>query len=172
MKHLLVIIGILCCQLSFADQANLDKKIWAHQAILATFQISHDSYIADQKEIARYFTSKAWQQYLQGLNKVKYQDFIAKNYYRVSAVALKPVQLAVKPEGYWQATMPVLIQYKNPQYEQFQTLSVTIQFHSAKPGLGIQGYQLVSYQSKQLDKLCKCVIKKGKRNLFLKKSPG
>lgn len=157
----------------YAGQTNLDKKIWAHQAILATLQVNHNTYIADQREIAKYFTSDAWKRYLQALEAAKFKEYIEKNNYRVDAVALKPVTLKPLQQGLWQASMPVLVQYKNPQYDQLQTLYATIQFKLAPAGQGVQGYQMVSYLTKNMDKPCKCMIKKGKANLSIdKQKPG
>lgn len=165
MKLIIWLISLIVSVNIYAGQANLDKKIWAHQAILATFQLNNNTYIADQKEIAKYFTLDAWTKYLQLLEKVKFQQFIEKNNYRVDAVALKPVSLKQMKQGYWQATMPILVQYKNPQYSQLQTLEVGIQFKPAPRGQGVQGYQLVSFFSKKIDKPCRCMVDKGKANL-------
>jgi len=165
MKIFVWTVTLLIAAAANGGQGNLDKKIWAHQAIVATFQIKNSTYIADQKEIAKYFTAPAWKTYLNVLETVNFQQYIEKNNYRVSAVALKPVQLKQLEQGHWQATMPILVQYKNPQQEQLQTLQATIQFKQAPPGQGVRGYQLVSFVSKNIDKPCQCMIAKGKQNL-------
>jgi hypothetical protein len=170
MKALIWLISLIISTAVSAKQADLDKKIWAHQAIMATFQVNAKTYIADQKEIAQYFSSVAWKRYLQVLEKVKLQQYIEKNNFRISAVAIKPVTLKQFAPGKWQASMPVLAQYKNPQFSQLQTVEATIQFVPAPSGQGIQGYQLISFVSKNLDKPCRCMTEKGKANLTIDNS--
>ncbi|WP_367606924.1 DotI/IcmL/TraM family protein [Legionella sp. W05-934-2] len=165
MKAIFWFMSLVLAATAFAGQADLGKKIWAQQAILATYQVSNSSYIADQREIAKYFTADAWKKYLQVLEKVQFQQFIEKNNYHLDAVALKPVTLKPLEQGYWQASMPVLVQYTNPQYNQLQTVEVTIQFKPAPSGQGVLGYQMVSFLSKNMDKPCQCMVEKGKENL-------
>ncbi len=170
MKLIAWLITLVVSINSFAGQENLDKKIWAHQAILASYQVHYNTYLADQKAIAKYFTLDAWKKYLQVLNKINYQQYLEKNNFRVDAVALKPIALSDLGQGHWQASMPVLVEYKNPQYSQLQTIQVTLQFKPAPSGQGVAGYQIVSYAAKSIDKPCKCMTEKGEANLSVEQS--
>jgi hypothetical protein len=46
--------------------------------------------------------------------------------------------------------------YKNPQYQQKQTLEVTIQFETAASGQGVRGLAISNLISKTTQKPCQC----------------
>ena len=80
-----------------------------------------------------------------------------KNAYAVSAVATMPPQIKVLHDNYWQAVMPILVVYKNTQYIQTQTLSVTIEFTIVPAGQGVRGLAIASLQTHVVKPICQCV---------------
>ncbi len=76
------------------------------------------------------------------------------NAYFVSAVATWPVEIKAIDSSHWQAVMPVLVVYKNPQYQQKQTLEVTIHFTQVPSG--VRGLAMTSLQAKVSEPACEC----------------
>ncbi len=155
-------LAILCfslitipCQ-ALADTDATQLAVWANEAIVATYTYDYQNFLPQQKGIAQYFTYKAWKDYSQALSDSKLPDEIQKNNYYVSAVAtLPPVIKSIRP-GYWQAIMPLLVVYKNPQYQQKQTLEVTLEFTTAPSGQGTRGLAITSLQAKVIKPACQC----------------
>jgi hypothetical protein len=137
-----------------ADDTQLE--VWANEAIVATYTFNYQNFLPRQKEIATYFTSNGWIAYTKALNDSKLPDAVQKNDYYVSAVATLPPQVKMIRDNYWQAVMPLLVVYKNPQYQQTQTLEVTIEFVAAPSGQGVRGFAISSLQSKQIKPACQC----------------
>jgi hypothetical protein len=54
--------------------------------------------------------------------------------------------------------MPLLVVYQNPQYQQKQTLEVTITFTTAPSGQGIRGLAITSLQAKTITPACQCPL--------------
>lgn len=137
-----------------ADDTQL--AVWANEAIVATYTYNYQTFLSRQKEIASYFTSNGWIAYSKALNDSKLPDAVKKNDYYVSAVATMPPQINMIRDNYWQAVMPLLVVYKNPQYQQTQTLEITIEFVTAPSGQGVRGFAMSSLQSKPIKPPCKC----------------
>ncbi|WP_232220283.1 hypothetical protein [Legionella tunisiensis] len=56
----------------------------------------------------------------------------------------------------WQAVMPLLVVYRNPQYQQKQNLRVTINFNRAPSGQGVRGFAISSLQAQVITPPCQC----------------
>jgi hypothetical protein len=153
-KLLLIFVFYFPSMLAFADDAQL--AVWANEAIVATYTYSYEDYLAQQKNIAKYFTSQGWMTYSKALNDSKLPEAVQTNSYYVSSVATLPPVIKSVAENQWQAVMPLLVVYKNPQYQQKQTLQVTITFIPASGGQGVRGYAITSLQSKVIVPTCKC----------------
>ena len=147
---------LICSKFAYSapDQAQL--AVWVNEAITATYSYDYKNYVPEQKEIAKYFTSEGWIAYTKALNDSKLPDSVQKNNYYVSAVATQPPQITALNSNQWQATMPVLVVYKNPQYQQQQSLKVVINFTTAKPGQGVRGLSINSLQSTVAEPPCQC----------------
>ena len=143
---------------NFALADEIPLKVWVNEAIVSTYTYNYQNFIDRQREIAVYFTSNGWISYSKALNESKIQDIVQKNKYFVSAVAIAPPELKSLNANNWQATMPLLVVYKNPQFQQQQTLSVTIQFTKAPQGQGVRGYAITSLQSAIKKPACSCPI--------------
>lgn len=136
---------------------NTQLAVWANEAIITTYTYNAQNYINRQKEIAFYFTAQGWIAYSNALIASKLPETVQKNAYDVSAVATMPPQIKVLHDNYWQAVMPVLVVYKNPQIIQKQTLEVTIEFTTAPTGQGVRGLAMASLQAKVVTPSCQCV---------------
>lgn len=152
---------ILSLSASFSLFAAKDATlaVWVNEAIVNTYTYNYQNFLARQKEIATYFTADGWINYTKALNDAKLPDSIQKNAYNVSAVALMPPDIKQLQDNIWQATMPLLVIYKNPQYQQKQTLNVTVQFTAVPSGQGVRGLAMMSLVSKVTVPPCECVPK-------------
>ena len=140
----------------FAALDTTQLSVWANEAVVATYTYNYQNFITQQKTIAKYFTASGWTGYSTALNKAELPQMVQKNSYFVSSVALLPVELKTIDANHWQATMPLLVVYKNPQYQQKQTLEVTIQFETAASGQGVRGLAISNLISKTTQKPCQC----------------
>lgn len=129
---------------SHAVPDRTQLAVWANEAIVATYTYDYKQYLENQKAIAKYFTSTGWIAYSKALNDSKLPDLVKKNQYTVSAVATSPPELSNLDETHWVASMPILVLYKNPQYQQKQALKVVIIFTQATSGLGVRGLSITS----------------------------
>ena len=137
---------------------NTQLAVWANEAIVATYSYDYKNYLSQQREIAKYFTAPGWIAYSTALNDSKLPELVQKNSYFVSAVATLPPEIKTLGPNRWQATMPLMVVYKNPQYQQKQTLEVSINFTQAPSGQGVRGLSIVSLQSKVTKPACQCQI--------------
>lgn len=138
-----------------ADRTQL--VVWANEAIVATYTYNYKTFEQDQKQIAHYFTADGWLKYSKALNASKLPDAVQKNAYDVSAVATQPPKLITLDPTHWAVTMPILVVYKNPQYQQQQHLNVVISFSTAPEGLGVRGFNISSLQATLAQPPCQCV---------------
>lgn len=149
----------LLAMLPLLAQAQSEKtqlSVWANEAIVETYTFNYKNYLKAQKEIAKYFTADGWKAYSQALLKSKLLDTVKKNKYKVNAVATAPPQVKTRAKGNWQAVMPVLVVYENPQYQQKQHLKITITFKRVPQGQGIRGLAITSFESKIEKQPCRC----------------
>ncbi|ETO94457.1 DotI/IcmL family type IV secretion protein [Legionella oakridgensis] len=155
-RILLICIALLLPLQMHAAPDNTQLAVWVNEAIVATYTYNYQNYLDRQKEIAKYFTANGWIAYSKALNDSKLPDAVQKNSYFVSAVATMPPQVKSIRDNYWEASMPLLVVYKNPQYQQKQTLGVTINFTIVPSGQGVRGLAITSLQSKIIEPPCKC----------------
>jgi len=131
-------------------------SVWVNEAIVATYTFDFNDTLAQQKQISHYFTSKGWIAFKKALSDSKLIENVKKNEYRVTAVATKPPEIKKKGTLGWQAVMPVLVFYQNPQYKQKQHLEITLDFNTAPSGQGVRGFAIDSFISKITKPACKC----------------
>lgn len=136
------------------DETTLE--VWANEAIVGTYSYNYQNFLARQKAIATYFTSQGWINYTKALTAAKLPESIQKNAYYVSAVATMPPTIKSLRDNYWQAEMPLLVVYQNPQYQQKQNIDVTIEFTSVPANQGVRGLAIASIQAKEIKPSCKC----------------
>lgn len=155
-KMVLSLISILAYANGYSEPDKTQLLVWANEAIISTYTVNYKTYLQDQKNNAKYFTSKGWIAYSKALNDSKLPDVIQKNAYNVSAVAIEPPQLTTLDATHWNVVMPILVQYQNPQYKQQQTLKVTLGITVASEGQGIRGLSITSLQSTVITPPCSC----------------
>jgi len=145
------------------DNINPIFAVWANEAIVATYSFDDKNFIEQQKEIAQYFTAAAWIQYSRAFQASQIPKLVKENHYTVSAVALLPPVISHLSPQHWQAVMPLLVLYKNPQYQQKQTLNVTLDFMQAPAGQGVRGFVVTLFQSKIASPPCQCDVQNIKK---------
>ena len=145
---------------AFAVVDDTQLAVWANEAIVKTYTYNYQNFLEQQKKIAIYFTSAGWIAYSKALNDSKLPEAVQKNDYYVSAVATLPPQIKTISSNSWQAIMPLLVVYKNPQYQQKQTLEVTIEFTTAPSGQGVRNLAITSLNAKEVKPACKCPTEK------------
>lgn len=157
-RSLALTLFVLCTQLAHAGPEQAPMAVWVNEAIIATYSYSYKNYLADQKQIAKYFTAEGWMAYSKALNDSKLPEAVQKNLYYVSAVPTEPPVITPIDSSHWKATMNLLVMYQNPQYKQKQTLKVTIQFGVAPAGQGVRGFSMNSLQSVVSKPPCQCPL--------------
>ena len=141
-----------------ATPNNVQLAVWANEAIVATYTFDYKDFIVQQRGIASYFTADAWIAYSKALNASKLPDAVLSHSYFVNAVATLPPEITLIKPGQWRAIMPLLVTYKNTQYQQKQTLLVTINFSEAAAGQGVRGLAINSIQYKVSEAPCRCQV--------------
>lgn len=135
---------------------NTQLSVWVNEAIVATYSYDYKNYLERQRAIAKYFTAEGWTAYSAALNNSKLPEAVKTNAYAVSAVATLPPEIKLISTNHWQAVMPILVVYKNPQYQQKQILNVSIHFESVPAGQGVRGLSISSLQAKISEPPCQC----------------
>lgn len=157
-KKLAFILLSIFCQLTYAQPEQVQLSVWVNEAIVTTYTYSYKNYLENQKKIAKYFTADGWMAYSNALNASKLPEAVQKNLYSVSSVATEPPVITNIDPTHWKASMGLLVVYQNPQYQQRQTLKVTINFMVAPSGQGVRGYSITSLQSTVTKPSCKCAV--------------
>lgn len=142
----------------WADTGETQRAVWVNEAIVATYTYNYQNFLARQKEIATYFTASGWIAYTKAMTDSKLPESVQKNAYYVSAVATMPPQIKQLRDNTWQAIMPLLVVYKNPQYQQKQTLNITLEYTTAPSGQGVRGLAITSLQAKEAEPACQCPV--------------
>lgn len=162
--RLLTIIAFCLIQMRFfntsvfaaTSQESLQAAVFANEAIIATYTLDHAHFLEQEKALAKYFTSSGWINYSQALQASHLPSQIKENAYYVSAVATSPPTVKSLAEGEWEATMPILVLYKNPSYSQKQNLNVTLRFVTTTTQ-GTRGFAVQSLKSTVTTPPCECI---------------
>lgn len=157
-KKFLALAFIFLSMTSYAGPEQAPMAVWVNEAIVATYSYSYKNYLQEQKQIAKYYTADGWMAYTKALNESKLPDAVQKNLYYVSAVATQPPEITTIDPTHWKAVMNLLVVYQNPQYQQQQTLKVTVHYTVAPSGQGVRGYSITNLQSVVAKPPCKCPI--------------
>ena len=156
LKNLKAVLLLLWSSSLLAAPDATQLAVWANEAIVATYTYDYKNYLPQQRNIAKYFTAPGWTAYSTALNASGLPAVVEKNAYAVSAVTTMPPEVKAISDNQWQATMPLLVIYKNLQYQQKQTLQVTINFSEAPAGQGIRGLTINNLQAKVSQPPCEC----------------
>lgn len=139
----------------YAAPNSVELAVWVNEAITATYTYDAAHYLEQQRSIAKYFTSPGWVKYSTALNASGLPETVQKNKYFVNSVATWPPTVQALGANRWKAVMPLLVTYKNPQYQQKQNLEVTV-FFSVAPQGGIRGLAIDALQTKKSTDPCPC----------------
>lgn len=154
--NLVFALLLLLTRVGFADPAPETLSVWANEAIVATYSLDAEHLVQDQQASAKYFTSTAWLNFLKAFDASGISAAIKKNSYQVSAVATLPPTIKTMSSNTWQATMSLLVWYKNPAYQQKQTLNVTIQFTQVPNSQGVRGLAITNFKAEVAAQPCPC----------------
>lgn len=161
-KYLGVFGLVILPTLSMAAPDKTQLAVWVNEAIVATYSYDYKNYLSQQRDIAKYFTAPGWIKYTEALNASKLPEVVQKNAYFVSAVATLPPTVHAIGDKQWLATMPLLVVYKNPQYQQKQTLQVSINFEETASGDGVRGLAISGLHAVTTEPACLCQPKEPK----------
>ncbi len=163
MRKINTLTALIALTLSISVQAaapdNTQLAVWVNEAIVATYTYNYKNFLPRQKEIAKYFTASGWTDFSTAVTAAKLPEAVQTNSYYVSAVATLPPEVKALGPNQWQAKMPLLVVYQNPQYKQKQNLEVTIRFIQAPSGQGVRGFAITGLQSKVSEPPCICATK-------------
>jgi len=151
---------LLCCFTLSTHAASTDiaLAVWANEAIVTTYTFDFEHFLAEEKEIAKYFTAKGWIDYTRAMTDSKLPETIQKNSYYVSAVATMPPTIKKNHDTTWEVTMPILVIYKNPAYTQKQNVLVSLTgIRTTKEG--VRGYAISSLRASVITDPCRCAKK-------------
>ena len=168
MKQYRLFLTIACffiASLAHSTDNTLTQSLWANQVISSVYHYDYNTYMADQKKIARYFSAAAWIEFTKANAKVKLPQLIKEHQWSVRSVPIAPPVLKPLPEGHWQADMPILVQYKNNQQAQYQTMQVQLQFSAAKQSSAGNKWRVDSFKATVLQSPCKCALTQAKNNI-------
>lgn len=140
----------------FASNPDISRAVWVNEAIVAIHTYNYKNFLKRQREIASYFTTDGWINYSKVFNASGLPATVKKNAYFVSAVATMPPEITSLGANRWEAVMPILVLYQNPQYRQKQSLKVSIRFKTVPAGQGRRGLAITSLQSKVITPPCVC----------------
>ncbi|MBX9703838.1 MAG: DotI/IcmL family type IV secretion protein [Silvanigrellaceae bacterium] len=158
MKALKILFLLFWSAVSLAEAVtDTQLAVWANEAIVATYTYDYKNFLQRQRDIAHYFSAEGWMAYSTALNASKLPDAVMKNAYFVSAVATLPPQVKTLNTNQWQAVMPILVLYKNPQFQQTQSLTITMNFSAAPSGQGVRGFAINNLQAKTSAPPCECI---------------
>lgn len=143
---------------AFAEKAETAIAVWANEAIVSTYTYHANNFLERQKAIAKYFTAKGWITYSDALQQSGLPEAVKQNAYFVSAVATMPPEVTRLDESHWKVSMPLLVVYKNPQYQQKQTLKVSLTITKAASKQGVRGLAITSLTSTMITPSCRCDI--------------
>jgi hypothetical protein len=138
---------------TWAEDAEILQSTWVNQAIVSTYTFNDDNIVQRHKTIAHYFSSQGWIAYLKALEQSKLLDTVKKEKFHVSAVALSPPTIQSRGTSQWQATMPLLVEYKNASMKQQQQLLVTVVYETSPSK---KQWVIDSFDSVQKTNLCTC----------------
>lgn len=148
-------MGLLHPMLSNAAPNPVALSVWVNEAIITSYTLDYEHLLQQEKELAKYFTSEGWIGYSQAFQASNLPQKIQANSYVVTAVATMPPTLKSVNQNEWEATMPILVLWKNPAYQQKQELNVIVRF-IASTSQGVRGYAIVSLKSIPMAAPCRC----------------
>lgn len=154
-RRLVLVFLLLFFKSTQALEASVPMQVWVNQAIVNLFTFSFDNWESRQKDMASYFTTDAWQAYLKAMNQSNIITVVKNNKYTVSAVATLPPSIKLIGKNLYEASMPIIVSYKNADKTQVQHLTITLHvFETTNTGFG--KYAINQFLSKVDTMPCMC----------------
>lgn len=152
-----VFLSLFNINFSFATPSQSKLTVWVSEAVISTYTFDYKNFLNQQKEIAKYFTADGWINYTKALEASKLPEAVKKHSYNVSSVPLLPPTIKNISANEWQATIPILVIYQNPDYKQKQTLKVVVDFVKADKE-GVNGFAIKNLISTVTEQPCQCAV--------------
>ena len=135
----------------FALSTEVRLAIWSNEAIISAYTFDYKNLIQRQKETAQYFIPKAWMTFSREQISAGIIQAVKKNYYSVSSVATSPPVIqqttAANGDKGWSVSLPIIVVYKNAQFQQKQFLSVNLTAIASQQ-YGTRGFAIVQFSAK------------------------
>lgn len=151
MGLMVMVTGVVTAAVK-APMSDVEVKVFANTAIVSIYDFNADNLLARQKSSAKRFTSSGWIAFSKALTSSHLLEMVKKHHYKVSAVAMRPPEITNHGlnEGVyqWMVTMPTMVVFKNPDYQQVQYLDVSLVIHYQKGKLLVS--QITSVPGKAL----------------------
>lgn len=155
----IIIAATLCTSfLCFAGPEQAAMNVWVSEAVVATYSYDYKDFLLQQQHIAKYFTADGWINYSKALKDSKLPEAVAKNHYEVSAIPIDTPQVHQVDPNHWNASIKLLVIYKNATYKQHQMLNVDVNITTAPSGQGIRGLSVSNLKSTLIKEPCQCAI--------------
>lgn len=135
-----------------APKPDVAVKVFANTAIVSVYDFSYKNIVSSHKQAAVYFSGTGWIALTKAFQSADLLGTVVKHRYEVSAVATRPPKITdkgLKDSGYqWQVDMPIMVVFKNDDYQQVQYLDVTATVGFLKGVLRVE--QLLAVPGKAL----------------------
>ncbi len=148
MKKIILFVLLLPISQAFAIRApasDIDAKILTNKAVISVYTYSYNNIEQRQQQTAMLFTSNGWVAFIKAFIKSGIKANVEKHRYHVTSVATAPVKIDKKvlTRGIfnWYTTMPVMVVYKNDDYQQVQYLNAHVHIVYQK-GLKVQEFKI------------------------------
>lgn len=127
LRYFMKVFIILALFMTFNSYAlDVKKSVWANEAIVSLYTYDSNNINLVQKQLAKKFSADGWKNYLQALFASNIISIVKKNNFKVSSVATAPPLIKLTSGKFWQASMPLLVQYQNKKIIKKQNLNVVI----------------------------------------------
>lgn len=152
---LVIFLGFL--QTGLAENIRPEVlNVWVSEAAVAIYTLDANNLKAEQSALSHYFSSQGWIDFTKAQEQSGILNAIETHHYTVRATPLHPPKIMALGEGHWEAILPLLVSYTNPEYEQQQALRLKIRFERSAKDHSVRGFAISAIESKQSSDLCAC----------------
>lgn len=113
-----------------APKSDVDVKVFANTAIVSIYDFNAENILARQKDSAKRFSASGWIAFSKAFTSSQLLEMVKKHHYDVSSVAMRPPKITSQGLSagryQWMVTMPTMVVFKNPSYQQVQYLNVSL----------------------------------------------
>lgn len=131
-------------------------SVWVSEAGVALYTLDASNLQAQQSALSYYFSSQGWIDFNKAQEQSGILQAIQTHRYTVRAIPLHPPKIMALDPQHWEAILPILVSYTNPEYEQQQTLRLKIRFEQSTDSRSVRGFAISAIESKKTSELCTC----------------